>query len=136
MRLGHSKDRIKSTWWKSKSRVRSKSLGGSLKKLHWKCIKARYFKKNYRSKSVKRGKGSYDTSSIKKKSSKKGGDVYLDSTTTQSKSVVWLIDFGASFHMTPHKSRKIVLRIHLDVRDWKHCWLLSLHLNSHNERPT
>jgi hypothetical protein len=29
--------------------------------------------------------------------------VYLDSTCTQSKHDFWLIDSGASFHMTPHK---------------------------------
>jgi predicted Na+-dependent transporter len=31
----------------------------------------------------------------------KGGDVYLASTSTQSDHDVWLIDSGASFHMTP-----------------------------------
>ena len=46
-------------------------------------------------------KGSEDTLSIE--SSKKGGDVYLDSTSTQSKSDVWLIDLGVSFHMNPHR---------------------------------
>ena len=28
--------------------------------------------------------------------------MYLASTTTQSKSDVWFIELGASFHMTPH----------------------------------
>ena len=31
--------------------------------------------------------------------------MYLASTSTQSKSDVWLIDLGASFHMTPHRER-------------------------------
>jgi hypothetical protein len=35
--------------------------------------------------------------------SKKGGDVYLVSTNTQLDQDVWLIDSGASYHMTPHK---------------------------------
>ena len=29
--------------------------------------------------------------------------MYLISTGTQSKSDFWLVDFGASFHMTPHR---------------------------------
>ena len=29
--------------------------------------------------------------------------MYLDSTSTQSESDVWLVDLGASFHMTPHR---------------------------------
>ena len=29
--------------------------------------------------------------------------MYLDSIGTQSESDVWLIDLGASFHMTPHR---------------------------------
>jgi hypothetical protein len=33
----------------------------------------------------------------------KGGDVYLASTSTQSDQGVWLIDSGASYHMTPHR---------------------------------
>jgi hypothetical protein len=33
----------------------------------------------------------------------KGGDVYLASTSTQSYQDVWLIDSGASYHMTPHR---------------------------------
>jgi hypothetical protein len=35
--------------------------------------------------------------------SDKGGDVYLESTSTQSDQDVWLIDSGASYHMTQHK---------------------------------
>jgi hypothetical protein len=33
----------------------------------------------------------------------KGGDVYLVSTSTQSNQDVWLIELGASYHMTPHR---------------------------------
>ena len=83
VRLGHTKERGKSIGGRSKSRGRSKFPGDSLKKLCWKCGKLGHFKKNYRSKSVERGKGSKDTLSTKKKSStEEGGDVYLDSTST------------------------------------------------------
>ena len=68
-----------------------------------KCSKIGHFKKNYRSKSVERGKGSEDTSSIENKSSiKEGGDVYLASKSTHSKYDCWLIASGA-FHMNPHE---------------------------------
>ena len=64
---------------------RCKSLGDSLKKLCWKCCKPSHFKKNCKSKSLEKGKGSKDTSSTKKKSSiEEGGDVYLDSIGTWS----------------------------------------------------
>jgi hypothetical protein len=42
-------------------------------------------------------------STERKMTSDKGGDVYLVSTSTQSDQDVWLIDSGASYHMTPHK---------------------------------
>jgi hypothetical protein len=38
-----------------------------------------------------------------KTSSEEGGDVYLASTSTHSDHDVWLINSGASFHMTPHR---------------------------------
>ena len=61
-------------------------------------------KKNYRSKSVERGKGLEDTpSTYVKSSSQEGGDVYLDSTITKLENDVWLIDSCNSFHMTPHR---------------------------------
>jgi hypothetical protein len=102
---GHSKERRnKFTGGRSKSRGRSKSLGDPLKKVCWKCGKPGNFKKNCRSRSVERGKGIDDTTSMEGKSSlEEGGDVYLASTSTQSKSEVWFIDSSASFHMTPHR---------------------------------
>ena len=39
----------------------------------------------------------------KKFSTEERGDLYFDSTGTQSKHDFWLIDTDASFHMTPHK---------------------------------
>jgi hypothetical protein len=59
---------------------KSKSLGKSLKKC-WKCGKVGNFKKDFRSKSIERGKGSDDAPSTKGKSSlEEGGDVYLASS--------------------------------------------------------
>jgi hypothetical protein len=38
-----------------------------------------------------------------KPSTEEGGDVYLASTSTHEDHGVWLIDLGASYHMTPHR---------------------------------
>jgi hypothetical protein len=38
-----------------------------------------------------------------KTSTEEGGDVYLASTSTHVDHDVWLIDSGASYHMTPHR---------------------------------
>jgi hypothetical protein len=38
-----------------------------------------------------------------KTSTKEGGDVYLASIATHADNDVWLIDSGASFHMTPRR---------------------------------
>ena len=84
VRLGHTKEKGKSIGGRSKSRGRSKYPGNPLKRLCWKCGKPGHFKKNCRSKSVERGKGSEDTSYTEKKSSIEEGDVYLDSIGTQS----------------------------------------------------
>jgi hypothetical protein len=39
----------------------------------------------------------------KKNTSKEGGDVYLDSSRRNIEHEAWLVDSGASFHMTPHR---------------------------------
>ena len=69
VRSGCTKERGRYMGARSKSRGRSKSLGDPLKKVCWKCSKLGHFKRNCRSKSVERGKGSEDTSSTEKKSS-------------------------------------------------------------------
>jgi hypothetical protein len=101
---GHSKERRnKFIGGRSKSRGISKSLGDPLKKVCWKCGKLGHFKKNCKSRSVERCKGPNDATYTEgNPSSEEGGDVYLASTSTQSKSDVWFIDSSASFHMTPH----------------------------------
>ena len=44
------------------------------------------------------------TQSTEGKSTKdEKGDVYLASTSTQMEQESWLVDSGASFHMTPHR---------------------------------
>ena len=70
-RLGHCKYGIKATRERFEYRGRSKSLRDSSKKLCWKCSKPGHFMKNYRSKSVERGKGSEDTLSIENNTSSK-----------------------------------------------------------------
>jgi hypothetical protein len=67
-------------------------------------VKSGHYKKDCRSKNVDKEKGSDDASSTEvKTSTEEGGDVYLASTGTHVDHDVWLIDSGASFHMTPHR---------------------------------
>jgi hypothetical protein len=48
--------------------------------------------------------GSNEKQSTERKTTlDKGGDVYLASNSTQSYQDVWLINSGASYHMTPHR---------------------------------
>ena len=77
MRSVRTKEREKYTWGISKSRGRSKSPRDPLKRLCWKYSKPGHFKKNCRSKSVERAKGSKDTLSTEE-----WGDLYLASTST------------------------------------------------------
>jgi hypothetical protein len=70
----------------------------------WKCGKIGHYKKDCKSKKVEKPKGSDSTSSTEvKTSTEEGGDVYLASTGTHADHDVWLIDSGASYHMTPHR---------------------------------
>jgi hypothetical protein len=39
----------------------------------------------------------------KRKTYVEGGDVYLSSSSTHEDHDAWLVDLGASFHMTPHR---------------------------------
>jgi hypothetical protein len=49
-------------------------------------------------------KGSEDAPSTESKTSKEEGwDVYLDSSSTHVDHDAWLVDSGASFHMSPHR---------------------------------
>jgi hypothetical protein len=50
------------------------------------------------------GMGSNEKNLTERKTTpKKGGDVYLALTSTQLNQYVWLINSGASYHMTPHR---------------------------------
>jgi hypothetical protein len=102
---GRTQDRNpgKPSGWRSKSIGRSKSPEKSLRKC-WKCGKTGHYKKDCKSKKVEKPKGSDSTSSTEvKTSTEEGGDVYLASTSTHADHGVWLIDSGASYHMTPHR---------------------------------
>jgi hypothetical protein len=68
------------------------------------CGKTRHYKKDCKSKKVNKPKGYDITSSIEAKTStEEGCDVYLASTGTHADRDVWLIELGASYHMTPHR---------------------------------
>jgi hypothetical protein len=57
-----------------------------------------------KSRKVDKPKGYDSTSSTKAKTStEEGSDVYLESTCTHAECDVWLIESGASYHMTPHR---------------------------------
>jgi hypothetical protein len=102
---GHTEDKNpgKPLGERPKSTGRYKSPGKSLRKC-WKCGKTWHYKKDCKSKKVEKPKVSDSTSSTKvKTSTKEGGDVYLASTGTHVDHDVWLINFGASYHMTPHR---------------------------------
>jgi hypothetical protein len=101
---GRSQERNKSTFssGRYKSKGRSKSPG-KFGRVCWRCGKEGHYKKQCRSK-VEKKNGSEESSSTEEKTSKEeGGDVYLASSSTHADHEAWLIDTGASFHMTPHR---------------------------------
>ena len=70
----------------------------------WKCGKEGHFKRDCKSKSPEKGKGSDEAPFIEAKStSDEGGDVYLASSSTHVDHEAWLIDSGVSFHFTPNR---------------------------------
>ena len=100
----HSQERNRSKFssGRSKYKGRSKSLKNFVK-LCWICEKEKHYKKQCRSK-VEKKKGSEESSFTEEKTSKEeGGDVYLASSSTHADHEAWLIESGASFHMTPHR---------------------------------
>jgi hypothetical protein len=96
------RNRSKSSSGRSKSKGRSKSPRKFVK-VCWRCGKEGHYKKQCRSK-VEKKKGSEESPSTEENTSKEeGGDVYLDSSSTHADHEAWLVDSGASFHMTPHR---------------------------------
>jgi hypothetical protein len=113
---GRSQERNRSKFssGRSKSKGRSKSPGKSVK-VCWRCGKEGHYKKQCRSK-VEKKKGSEESPSIEEKTSKEeGGDVYLDSSSTHADHEAWLVDSGASFHMTPTGSGSVNMKGMMDV---------------------
>jgi hypothetical protein len=101
---GHSQERNRSKFssGRSKSKGRSKSPRNFVK-VCWRCGKEGHYKKQCRSK-VEKKKGSEESPSTEENTSKEeGGDVYLASSRTHADHEAWLVDSGASFHMTPHR---------------------------------
>jgi hypothetical protein len=97
------RDKGKFSGRKSKSKGRSKSLVQSMRRC-WKCGKVGNYKRDCKSKEMEVSTRSDEKQSTERKTTPdKGGDVYLASTSTQSDQDVWLIDSGASYHMTPHR---------------------------------
>jgi hypothetical protein len=102
--IGCSQERNRSKFssGRSKSKGRSKPPRNFVK-VCWRCGKEGHCKKQCRSK-VEKKKGSEESPSIEEKTSKEeGGYVYLDSSRTHVDHEAWLVDSGASFHMTPHR---------------------------------
>jgi hypothetical protein len=100
---GHSQERniSKSSSGRYNSKGRYKSLGKFIK-VWWRCGKEGHYKRQCISK-VEKNKGSEEAPSTEEKTSKEeGGDVYLASSSTHADHEAWLVDLGASFHMTTH----------------------------------
>jgi hypothetical protein len=100
---GCSQERNRSNFssGRSKYKGRSKSTRKFVR-VCWRCGKEGNYKKQCRSK-VEKKKRYEESSSTKEKTSKEGGDVYLASSSTHADHEAWLVDSGASFHMTPHR---------------------------------
>ena len=101
---GCSQERNRSNF--SSGIFESKGISKSLRKfvkVCWRCGKEGNYKKKCRSK-VEKKKGYEEAPSTEENTSKEeGGDVYLDSSRTHADHEAWLVDLGASFHMTPHR---------------------------------
>jgi hypothetical protein len=63
-----------------------------------------HYKSDYKSKAIEFSIGYDEKQATERKTTlNKGGNVYLESTSTQSDQNVWFIESKESFHMTPHR---------------------------------
>ena len=96
------RNKNKGSGGRSKSKGRYKSPRKGIRK-SWKCDKSGNYKKDCRSKNGEKAKGYEDTPSTQVKTSSEGGDVYLASIGNHSEHDIWMIDSGASCHISPPK---------------------------------
>ena len=97
---GRSQERNRSKF--SSGRYKSKGRSKFVR-VCWRCGKEAHYKKQCSSK-VEKKKGSEESPSTEENTSKEEeGDVYLDSSSTNVDHEAWLVESGASFHMTPHR---------------------------------
>jgi hypothetical protein len=84
------------------SKGRSKSLEKSLR-VCWICEKEGHYKKQCRSKFEKKKRSEESSSTEENTSKEEEGDVCLASSSRHADHEAWLVESGASFHMTPHR---------------------------------
>ncbi|GAV73510.1 zf-CCHC domain-containing protein/UBN2_2 domain-containing protein, partial [Cephalotus follicularis] len=89
---------------RSKSRGRSKSRD-KVKGNCWNCGKPGHLRRDCKSKAVNPERQTNEGSSSGKNKNDDNdvGDLYFASCLAQSDRDIWIIDTGASFHMTPHR---------------------------------
>jgi hypothetical protein len=88
---------------RSKSHGRHKSPRKSKEKC-WNYNKVGYFRRDYKEEKKKNKKEMNDSNDESKKSSQEdGGDAFVAVLETRASQSAWLINLGASFHMTSHR---------------------------------